>query len=497
MALFKQKIHPNKVNEINKAGKHLKVINSQTELSIRVFNLVGELVLHTQVRAGFEITLPVFAKVVISAEQEQKIEMWVDENPLGYNAPTANANNLSSFKGLHYGDSEEILPFEPSRLSAKIVSDQPWWYGGANVDKENGIPVAAGEVAEIRGAAKISAAISAQGEYLTTTQTHDTGERPWNYGSFNNNHGLVIRNNNSGIDLLTAGGVKPVNTLKNVARFCKVGGDGVAYVEMFAQHIYVYNFETNKTVLINIPSAGAQAVNDVYITQVSGIVHNKGKYILSVKGYDTAQGKDLKALAIFDGQSWVFKFVVYDRNASYPNEMYPISDDSILLVGGNKLYAVEVDSLPDGYAMEIDPYGQRIFLELDMIQDGFAGTVTYLSYYSYGGYVLLKSQSTNSEAILINEADKTAINIGRCQLALISAAGLIKANGDEWLLSKDYGGTYEPITPTLSFSGGANVHAGYYGGVVLVSSTSLTGYILTEKQRQNAKQNFRILKAYS
>jgi hypothetical protein len=31
----------------------------------------------------------------------------------------------------------------------------------------------------------------------------------------------------------------------------------------------------------------------------------------------------------------------------------------------------------------------------------------------------------------------------------------------------------------------------------LVSSTSLTGYILTEKQRQNAKQNFRILKAYS
>tara|TARA_B100001063_G_C16771468_1_gene561907 strand:+ start:2411 stop:3898 length:1488 start_codon:yes stop_codon:yes gene_type:complete len=494
--LHRKTLKPNQVTTVTKKGSEFKLLTAQTELRV-TFYRKGEEMLVTDARSGFELSGVNFDEILISGEQEQRIEIWASEIKLGYDAPSANANNLSSFKGLHYGDSEVLLPFEPSRLTARVVSDSPWWYGGANVDSDNGIPVAAGEIAEIRGAAEIKAAISAKGEYLTTTQTVDTGDRPWLYGSFNNNHGLVIRNNDAGIDLLTKGGLMPVNTSKSVSRLCKVGEDGVAYIEVSPQHIYVYNFETNKTVLINVPSTPAQAVNGVYITQAAGIVYNKGKYILSAKCYDTVRGEDLKALAIFDGQSWAFKFVVYDRNASFPNEMYPISDDSILLVGGNKLYISEVDSLPDGYSMEIDPYGQRIFLDLEMIQDGFAGTLSYLSYSSYGGYVLLKSQSINSEAVLINEADKSAVNIGRCQLALISEAGLIKANGNDWLLSKDYGGTYEPITPTLSFPDGANVHAGYYGGVVLVASTSLTGYILTEKQRQNPKQNFRILKAFS
>ncbi|QBJ00804.1 hypothetical protein [Pseudoalteromonas phage GXT1010] len=492
MALFKQTIYQNKVNEINKAGKHLKVINSQTELDIRVFNLVGELILSTKVRAGFEITLPVFAKVVISAEQEQKIEMWVDENPLGYNAPTANANDLKSFKGLHYGDSEEILPFEPSRLSAKIVSDSPWWYGGSNVDSENGIPVAAGEVAEIRGAAKISAAISAKAEYLTTTQTSDTGARPWIYGSFSNAHGVVIQNNSGGIDLLNKSGLQSVPTQGvSVYVMAKISKHVIAYAAATSDYIYLYNMETKKVELLSIPTTTGDAVEGKYITRISSIAYTGGRYVINASVYDMVAGKDIKALVVSDDSGWLFKYVMPSNSGHYPGDLYPISDSGLLILHSDKVYCVDVNAIPD------DRVYDGAFTNLNLISTGFSGDVGYLSVVSYGGYTLLKSQSTNSEAVLIKESDFTAVNIGRCQIALLSEVGLIKGNGSDWLLSKDFGQTYTPIEPALSFSSSSNVHADFYDGVVIIASTSLTGYILTEKQRQNAKQNFRILKAYS
>lgn len=490
--LHRKTLKPNQVTTVTKKGSEFKLLTAQTELRV-TFYRKGEEMLVTDARSGFELSGVNFDEILISGEQEQRIEIWASEIKLGYDAPTANANNLSSFKGLHYGDSEVLLPFEPSRLTARVVSDSPWWYGGANVDSDNGIPVAAGEVAEIRGAAEIKAAISAKGEYLTTTQTVDTGDRPWIYGSFSNAHGVIIKNNSGGIDLLNKSGLQPIPTQGvSVYVVAKVSKHVIAYAAATSDYIYLYNMDTKKVELLSIPTTTGDAVEGKYITRINGIAYAGGRYVINASVYDIVAGKDIKALVVSDASGWLFKYIYQSNSGHYPSDLYSSGASGLLVLYSDKVYHIDVNNIPDERI-----YDGVDFTNLNLISTGFSGNRSYSSIASYGGYTLLKSQAVNSSAVLIKESDFTAVNIGRCQMALISEVGLIKGDGGEWLLSKDYGQTYSSIDPAISFPSGANVHANYFDDVVLVASTSLTGYILTEKQRQNPKQKFRILKAFS
>ena len=132
--IFKQSIEAGSTNELNRAGRHIKVINAASALRLRVFNDEGSVMLDSEVRSGFELEMPPFGKATVTSQTQQSYEIWVSADKLGYNAPSANANNLNSYTAKHYGDTDMIVPFEPSRLSVKVVSDAPWWYGGSNVD---------------------------------------------------------------------------------------------------------------------------------------------------------------------------------------------------------------------------------------------------------------------------------------------------------------------------------------------------------------------------
>ncbi|MCP5005669.1 MAG: hypothetical protein GY941_17300 [Planctomycetes bacterium] len=489
--IFKQKLKAGEMYELG-AGKYIKIINSQTDLRLRVFGVDGSIKSNTVVRSGFELTFSEFKYATVQTEVDQPFEIWCSFDPLGYDAPSSNANTMQSYKANHFGDTDPILPFEPNRLTARIVSDAPWWYGGGNVDKENGIPVAAGEIAEVRGAAEISAAISAEGEYLTTTETVDYGQRPWNYGSFSNDYGLVIQDNDGGILLLNENGQNKVPTSGGtIYKMCKVGGDSVAYAGATSDYIYEYSFKTQKTKLISIPNTSSSATPDGYMTRIMGLAYINGVYVVKANCYKAETG-DFKALAIYDGESWVYK---YKEQGNYTgvSYMWALGDEGLLISSSDKLYFVKIEELPE---TEQRDENNRI-ANLDVIFEGFSGNVGYSSITEYGGYMMIKSQSHNSEAALINIGDRSTVSIGNCQIALHGAIGVIRGNGDDWYLSDDLGQTWVEVEPSIVFGSADNVHADFHGGRVFVSSGRFTGYIATEKQRVKVKQEFRVLKAYS
>lgn len=171
MAIFKQKIAAGGVSEINKNGRYIKVINCQSEVNMRVFNADGSLMVDTSIRAGFEVSLSPFSLVVISSDYDQEYEMWVDLFKLGYDAPTAGSNFNQSLIVNHYGDSQKVLGFEPSRVAVTLFSDELFWYGGEGVNKSNGIPVAAGVEKRILGAGELHIAIDKYASYTPTGES--------------------------------------------------------------------------------------------------------------------------------------------------------------------------------------------------------------------------------------------------------------------------------------------------------------------------------------
>tara|TARA_B100001063_G_scaffold39732_1_gene33509 strand:- start:28 stop:1488 length:1461 start_codon:yes stop_codon:yes gene_type:complete len=486
MALFKQTIHQNKVNEINKAGKHLKVINSQTELDIRVFNLVGELVLSTKVRAGFEITLPVFAKVVISAEQEQKIEMWVDENPLGYNAPTANANSLNSYKANHYGDTDEVLPFEPTRLSAKITSDQPWWYGGSNVDSDNGIPVAAGEVAEIRGAAQISAAIGAAGEYLPVNQKVEIAPKKLMYQVVETRHGIYCVNNDNKLVKVDKNGYQLVDGLPAgyVTNICKVNEDKMAFLIQYGSFIYTLDLSSGEIGYISIPNDMSEAQQPY--TRLFALSYQDGKYICIGNGYNKDTGKSTSAIIIYDGKDWVHKLVKQNYTNVHFRQIYPAGNNKVLVYQSG-FYLLDIDNLPDD-----DDSSTR-----EKLTEAMGGLNAYMQFTETDSYMQFSAMGVNSECVVISKNDYSVYRLGYCDASVISNAGVLLLKDGQFKVTKDLGNTYKFIDAPHDIPDSSRNFYTYHKGVLFCLSASFLGYYVTEKQRITPKQTFRVLKAYS
>lgn len=178
--LYKQTIRAGEVREINKEGRQIKIINCESTLQMRVF-LNGENLLDTEVRSGFDVTFGRFDKLTIQSDQEQRIELWASENPLGYEAPTKGSNSNRSDLIEHYGGSQKILPFERNRVAITLFSDtEAFWYGGEGVTVENGIPVKAGESARIEGAGEMHIAIN-KPPLVEVGDTYTTHTKPTGY----------------------------------------------------------------------------------------------------------------------------------------------------------------------------------------------------------------------------------------------------------------------------------------------------------------------------
>lgn len=167
MGLRKIRLTKNLAVDVVKDGKHIKIVSCSFPMMIRVMSKRGELIIETEVRGGFELALDEsFSKVVVTSEQSQGAEIWVSKIALGYTAPTSGANSNVSAMFEHYGDIEQLAPFEASRTRMTVVSDSvPFWYGGDGLTIENGIKAEVGEKVTIDGAGEFNVAIDLSGAY--------------------------------------------------------------------------------------------------------------------------------------------------------------------------------------------------------------------------------------------------------------------------------------------------------------------------------------------
>ena len=140
-------LKPFEVNETNTVGQFIKVMNCEGAFRIKAYNANGEVVFDTEVRAGFDVqTVESFSKLVLTSESEQKVEMWVSKHKLSYDALSTKASRSSSFLVEHFGQSQQLLPYDPSQAKALIsLSGKPFYVGGEGVNAENGIFVDIGE----------------------------------------------------------------------------------------------------------------------------------------------------------------------------------------------------------------------------------------------------------------------------------------------------------------------------------------------------------------
>lgn len=135
----------NQVDEVNAKGHFIKVMNSESVLRIKA-TYQGRTVLETDARAGFDVqTGSPFDLIQITSQIEQKLEIWVSEHKLSYDALSVKASRVSSALVGHFGHSQTLMGYDPSQSRILIQSDKEWYIGGENVNSSNGIPIAANE----------------------------------------------------------------------------------------------------------------------------------------------------------------------------------------------------------------------------------------------------------------------------------------------------------------------------------------------------------------
>ena len=144
--LLNKILKPGEVNEVNRVGQFIKIMNCENTLRLRATQN-GKEVITTDAKAGFELaTSQAFDQLILESETEQKIEIWVSKHKLNYDALSTKASRSSSFLVEHYGQSQQILPYDPAQAKALIsLSGKSFYVGGEGVNNENGIFVDIGE----------------------------------------------------------------------------------------------------------------------------------------------------------------------------------------------------------------------------------------------------------------------------------------------------------------------------------------------------------------
>lgn len=134
-----------KVDDVNAKGRFIKVMNSEGVLRIKATSQ-GRTVLDTDARAGFDVQTGVpFDLIQITSQIDQKLELWVSEHKLSYDALSVKASRVNSAIVGHFGHNQMLMGYDPSQSRILIQSDKPWYIGGEDVNSKNGIPVAENE----------------------------------------------------------------------------------------------------------------------------------------------------------------------------------------------------------------------------------------------------------------------------------------------------------------------------------------------------------------
>jgi len=488
--IFKQKIAAGSVSEINQAGKHIKVINAQDELRMRVFNADGGLVLDSIVRSGFELTLKPFKYLTLESKIEQPFEIWCSFDALGYDAPSANANNLNSYKSKHYGGVDLIVPFEPNRLSIKVTSNEPWYYGGENVGKENGIFVEAGKVEEIHGAAAIYSFVDFEGEYKPSLSAVDYEQK--------NKMAAVVDAGGHGVFGLTGNNklvkimpdsmleIELPDSVEYATDLVMSSDNKLGVIGLGSDYFYEYDLEYNTVKRYKIPNSNT--LGDGYISRLNRVTHDGEKYVFIVNGKDpeTGDGGTYSAIATLKNGVW-FSFF---KSLNTDNFLY------------RKIWALGVDKVVfEGSGLKMLDLSVAGDLEDSSLLVGLAGTLggskDYAQATETDKYFIFQGQGSSSKAVLVEKDSLKVVELGYCDCSAASGDLIVLFRGDELHITKDEGRTFEVIENVRPLDNKERAYSIFYNAKLFVISETFTGYYLTSKVRERVKQVFKVLKAFS
>ncbi len=159
--IHKKTLKAGQVTKIAQVGQFIKVMNCENRFTIQATRQ-GKEVVFSEAAAGFDLAaVEPFDELTIQSETEQKLEIWVSKHKLSYDALSTKPSRSSSFIVEHFGQSQQLLPYDPAQSSAKISSSGAgFWVGGEGVTNETGIFCPQGSVYEHNSAAPIYAFVN-------------------------------------------------------------------------------------------------------------------------------------------------------------------------------------------------------------------------------------------------------------------------------------------------------------------------------------------------
>ncbi|TMN45985.1 hypothetical protein [Pseudoalteromonas sp. S2755] len=188
--LLKKILEPNFITEINAFGQFIKLVNCENQVKLRATR-DGNTVIETEIRSGFELqTAESFDLLVLLSDVEQTIDIWVSKHSLKYDAPTGGSNRALSYMAEHYGGTQQVLPFEASRMAVTLFSDtHDFWYGGKGCTPETGIPVRAGIEKKINSSSEIYVSINEPPLYISGSTYTTVNALDGNEGRYGGDYG--------------------------------------------------------------------------------------------------------------------------------------------------------------------------------------------------------------------------------------------------------------------------------------------------------------------
>lgn len=473
--LNKLTVKPNQVAQIFKSGRYVKIINSELSLVMRVYS-GGSLLLETEVRAGFEITFDgFFESITFESKQDQKAEVWVSKNKLSFAAPTAGANNNTSYLFKHYGDLEQLLPFEPNRIKVLIKSDVfDFWYGGEGLDFNNGMKVLAGKEVEIIGAGAINVLVNEKSSYsISQDDTQTETMTPRTNAGYNSS----IKNTPKGI-FMVSGDNKIYKFNETTSSYDMIHADGLAYKYDYIEYhngelyglgwgesvVHAFDLETfakRDIVITSVLKYGMMSVNNVL-------------YFLFIESNRRVWRE------AFSNSS-----ILIDMSSSA--DIFPMST-GVFLITASKIYFYDFASIPQTLDIGGLPVSTIGVIE---------GTIQSAQITENDDYYVISSKEINSQVVAVDKQTMIGGVLGYFNVGFATTEGITTFNGSqlkEWVYNNGWSSSAS-TAQTRSLSSGSSVMAFFItSSFVFVGDYGVLEYDIVKK-RENEKVKIRVFKA--
>lgn len=276
--ILRQAIKSGEVNEVNRAGRFIKILECVGDLRLEIFK-GGEKVIDTIARANFEFEGLVFDKVVITTDTSQKYEMWVSHAKLTYNPiksiVVGAAGIESKTASVFYGEVAEIFPAKDFRAAVTIQAGDNFYVGGEGITESSAIEIKAGELFSVntQGALygyaknvnykkKLETQLSASSSVVSQTSDGVAGQNTSRCAAVGGNFYV---SNGTNLKVYAGGDLsKPPLTLEDsyVSGLYGWKNEFLVYLAQISYKVYLVVLDTKtntKTVQKEVPTASRRA----------------------------------------------------------------------------------------------------------------------------------------------------------------------------------------------------------------------------------------------